>query len=78
MFVEDYAAQKARTIALPTVESIMKGFSIEKRIFDPTYEDFSDQDFIEELEVIGFMSRAERKEIVDEFEAIGTQKDEKG
>ena len=73
MFVEDYAAQKARTIALPTVESIMKGFSIEKRIFDPTYEDF-----IEELEVIGFMSRAERKEIVDEFEAIGTQKDEKG
>ncbi|MBO6794724.1 MAG: hypothetical protein JJ895_12505 [Balneolaceae bacterium] len=78
MFVEDYASQKARTISLPTIESIMKGFKIEKRIFDPTYEDFSDQAFIEELEEIGFISKAERIEIVDEFEAIGTQKDEKG
>jgi len=76
--IENYARKQVGKINIPPAYRMISGFEIISRIFDPTYEDFSDQAFIEELEEIGFISKAERKEIVDEFEAIGTQKDEKG
>jgi hypothetical protein len=76
LFLEDHADNEAKKIRFPTAESLMNTFNVEKRIFDPTYEDFKDQVFIKELEDIGFISTAERQEIVDEFRAMGLQPEE--
>ena len=76
LFLDDYVEKISSKIHLPTATQLMKYFEVNTRVFDPTYEDFKDQDFISELEKVGFISRSEKKEIVEEFEAIAVQIDE--
>lgn len=75
-FLKNYVEKIAMDIKLPSLEKLMNSFEVNKRIFNPTYEDFKDKNFIEELEKIGFIDKAEQKEIVDEFNAIGVQPNE--
>jgi hypothetical protein len=73
MFANDKAKQSIRRVNIPSLQSLASSFKIEYRFFDPTYEDFSDEDFIQELYELDFISEKERANIVSESQAIGTQ-----
>lgn len=76
LFLNDYVSKEIDSISLPTIESLMNSFDITKRIFDPTHNDFRDEDFISELVENGFLKKADKDEIVDKFKAIGIQPNE--
>ncbi|MCH8494910.1 MAG: taxilin [Balneolales bacterium] len=69
-FIRMRAEEEARDIKKPTLDSLLKSFKITYREFDPTWNDFQDKKFVEELYSIGFINASERDKIVSEFEAI--------
>ena len=77
LFLEDYVNEVVAKFSMPTPESLMNSFDISKRIFDPTFNDFKDKDFISELVQIGFIKDSEKAEIVDVYKAIGVQPNER-
>jgi hypothetical protein len=69
-FIKMRAEEEARAIRKPTLNSLIKSFKITFREFDPTWNDFQDKSFVEELYSIKFISASERDKIVSEFEAF--------
>jgi hypothetical protein len=69
-FVRIRAEEEARKIPKPSIQSLVNSFSITTRAFDPTWNDFQDEAFANELFGIGFIDASERDQIVNEFQAF--------
>jgi hypothetical protein len=69
-FVRIQAEEEARKIPKPNIQSLVNSFSITTREFDPTWNDFQDEAFANELFGIGFIEASERDQIVNEFQAF--------
>jgi hypothetical protein len=72
--LEDIVNNIAHDITYPDPHKIVNKMSLKENFYDPTVEDFRDEDFLKELEKRKIMNEGEIEEIVSFTKAFGIKK----